>query len=31
MGSTLLDISFSGDRRDVDNRYVNVWVRGDGR
>ena len=31
MGSTRLDISFSGDRRDVDLRYLNVWVLGDGR
>ena len=31
MGSTRLDISVSGDRRDVDLRYLNVWVLRDGR
>jgi ketosteroid isomerase-like protein len=31
MGSTRLDISFSGDRREVDLRYLNVWVLRDGR
>ncbi len=31
MGSTRLDISISGDRRDVDLRYLNVWALRDGR
>jgi ketosteroid isomerase-like protein len=31
MGSTRLDIAFGRDRRDVDLRYLNVWVFRDGR
>jgi len=31
MGSTRLDIQFGNDRRDVDLRYLNVWVLRDGR
>ena len=31
MGSTRLDIAFGNDRRDVDLRYLNVWVLRDGR
>ena len=31
MGSARLDISVNGDRRDVDLRYLNVWVLRDGR
>ena len=31
MGSTRLDIALGQDRRDVDLRYLNVWVLRDGR
>jgi ketosteroid isomerase-like protein len=31
MGSTRLDIQFGNERRDVDLRYLNVWVLRDGR
>ena len=31
MGSTRLDIAFGNDRRDVDLRYLNVWLLRDGR
>ena len=31
MGSTRLDIQFGNDRRDIDLRYLNVWVLRDGR
>jgi uncharacterized protein DUF4440 len=31
MGSTRLDVEIAGERRKADLRYLNVWVKRDGR